>query len=101
MRALSLALTITGLFVLSYFVFVTPTYVSSLSEEDLHKRVVFSGIVSNERVVADQHYFYVNNISVRCSCGTNYYDGKLVTVLGFVEEYDKRFYVRALRISID
>jgi len=101
MRALSLALALLGLFVLSYFIFVAPSLVSELDQKYLHRRVYFSGTANNERVVTNQHYFHVGNISVRCSCGTEYYEGKKVTIIGFVEEYDKNFYVRALRISVD
>ena len=101
MRALALSLAIVGLFVLSYFVFSAPEQATNLDEHNLHKIVVFTGKVSGERVASNQHYFYVGNISVQCSCGNRYFERKNVSVLGFVEQYNGNFYARALKIGIN
>jgi hypothetical protein len=100
MRALALSLAFVGLFVLCYSFFSSPREVISLQNTTTHDLVLFSGKAHNERIVSDQHYFSVGNISVRCSCASQYVEGKEVTIVGFVETYDSSLYVRALKLVV-
>ena len=100
LRAITLSFAIVGLFVMSFLLFLSPKEIDTLNEDDFHKVVSFSGEVNRERITGAQHYMYVGNVSVRCSCENEYLDGKNVKIVGFVNEFDGKFYVQVLRISI-
>ena len=99
-RAVGLMFAVVGLFVMSFLLFYSPLEVNSIDKNYIHKLVVFSGNVAKERVTGEEHYFSVGDISVRCSCRNLYLDGKKVKIIGFVEEYQGKFYARALRIFV-
>ena len=69
-----------------------------LEEMDLKEKIVLRGFVDGERVFENFRILSVDGVEVICDCLS--FLEKEVEVVGFVEEFNGKKQVRALRISI-
>ncbi len=100
MRLVALTLALFGLFILYGFFLFEPVPFESVSTNEPHKEVVFSGFVSNERVVSpDFRLLTINNVSVACSCVSSYLH-KTVSLVGLTDTYRGSPQIRVLSITV-
>lgn len=65
----------------------------------LNQKVVFSGIVKNQKVIGNFRILKIGEIEFICECVENYL-GKKIKIFGFVEEYNGKRQIRVLGIKL-
>lgn len=96
MRALSLCITLLGTFVL---LVTLTTQEHSLDGARIHDVVYLRGLVKSEGVHGNTHFLTIENRTVVCKC-TELYLSKKVVVKGYIEDYNGKNEITALRVHV-
>ena len=102
MRRYAFVVTILGIFVLLFFLNKEPAQINSIEELDsleTNQRVFVAGKIAEQKFQYESRIFILENgIEVICDCA-NLRAQDSISVVGFVERYNDKTQVRALKIS--
>ena len=99
MRHISLIAAILGICVLFLLLNFNAKNVDNIDNLKVKERVILEGVVDGEKIGNNYNSFDIGNVSVRCYCKDSF-NGKNISVKGYVEEYNGKRYVRVLKIEI-
>ena len=102
MRRFAFVIAIVGLFLLALLLNQKPKEVSDyegLRNFEINSKVIVEGRVVSEKLIYDGNKILTldNGLELICECSENF-KGKIVEVVGIVEEYNDKKQIRVLRL---
>ena len=98
MYKIALCCAFLGIFVLSLIMLQVDEYSEDLKDGNV---VHFQGVVESQRTSNGALYLNVGDLTVSCKCQFRNYVGARIEVIGLLDSFEGRRYLRAFKITYD